>query len=184
MDSQAKDTGNFIRIYNENKELVFKTAMRYSDNYDVAQEIVQDTFLKLYVHFQDMDEERTIKWLIVTTKNAAKNYRKRARFECPDEDIELTVEMSQELTEGNAEDILMEKVSREERKELADEIMSGLYKLNERWYEAVTMVYGMEKKQKDVAEELGVSLEVLQSVLQRARKWVKKNYEKQYKETK
>lgn len=184
MDSQAKDTGNFIRIYNENKEPVFKTAMRYSDNYDVAQEIAQDTFLKLYVHFQDMDEERTIKWLIVTTKNAAKNYRKRARFECPDEDIELTVEMSQELTEGNAEDILMEKVSREERKELADEIMSGLYKLNERWYEAVTMVYGMEKKQKDVAEELGVSLEVLQSVLQRARKWVKKNYEKQYKETK
>ena len=184
MDSQAKDTGNFIRIYNETKELVFKPAMRYSDNYDVAQEIVHDTFLKLYVHFQDMDEERTIKWLIVTTKNAAKNYRKRARFECPDEDIELTVEMSQELTEGNAEDILMEKVSREERKELADEIMSGLYKLNERWYEAVTMVYGMEKKQKDVAEELGVSLEVLQSVLQRARKWVKKNYEKQYKETK
>ena len=47
---------------------------------------------------------------------------------------------------------------------------------NERWYEAMTMVYCLGRKQKDVADAMGISLDVLTALLYRARKWVKKNY--------
>ena len=44
-------TGNreFNEIYEKHKNLVLKAAYIYSgDNYDVAEDITQDTFLKLY----------------------------------------------------------------------------------------------------------------------------------------
>ena len=47
-------TGNreFNEIYEQYKNLVLKAAYMYSgDNSDVAEDITQDTFLKLYVNF-------------------------------------------------------------------------------------------------------------------------------------
>ena len=38
----------------------------------------------------------------------------------------------------------------------------------------------MKSQQKDVAREMGISLEVLHSMLYRAKKWIRKNYEKRY----
>ena len=50
-------TGNreFNEIYEEYKNLVLKAAYMYSgDNCDVAEDITQDTFLKLYVDFEEL----------------------------------------------------------------------------------------------------------------------------------
>ena len=52
--------------------------------------------------------------------------------------------------------------------------------MNERWYEAVTLTYCLEKSQREVAEIMGVSVEVLHSMLYRAKKWIRKNYEDQF----
>ena len=49
-------TGNreYNEIYKKYKNLVLKVAYIYSgDNYDAAEDITQDTFLKLYIGFEE-----------------------------------------------------------------------------------------------------------------------------------
>ena len=53
-------TGNreFNEIYKKYKNLVLKVAYIYSgNNYDAAEDITQDTFLKLYTGFEDFKKE-------------------------------------------------------------------------------------------------------------------------------
>lgn len=182
MGTQTKDIESFNRVYNENKELIFRTAMKFSDNYHAAQEITQNTFLKLYINFDKYDMEYTVKWLVETAKNAAINYSKKAKREAPDEDVERRLEQSNHAE--SPEDIVIKAIKDENIKDLKDDILGELYQLNERWYDAMTMVYCMERNQQEVADELGVSIEVLHSVLYRARNWIKKNYKVRYETTK
>ena len=72
-------TGNreFNEIYEKHKNLVLKAAYIYSgDNYDVAEDITQDTFLKLYKVFEDLKHGNISAWLYTTAKNAALNHRR------------------------------------------------------------------------------------------------------------
>ncbi|MDY2662710.1 MAG: sigma-70 family RNA polymerase sigma factor [Bariatricus massiliensis] len=182
METQAKDCESFNRIYNANKELIFKTAMKYSDNYHVAQEITQNTFLQLYTHFNTYDMDYAVKWLLKSAKNAALNYNKKAAYEIPDENITLTSDLRESAED--TEDVIFKVIHDKEMIRLKEDILSSLYNLNERWFDAVTMVYCLERSQQEVADELGVSIEVLHSVLYRAKKWIKKNYKEQYEATK
>lgn len=182
MGTQEKDIEGFNRVYNENKELIFRTAIKFSGNYHAAQEIVQNTFLKLYANYNTYDMEFTVKWLVETTKNAAINYGKKSKREIPDEDVERKLEHSD--CAESSEDVVFKAMRDEALKKLKDNILEELYQLNERWYDAMTMVYCMGRSQQEVADELGVSIEVLHSVLYRARNWIKKNYKVQYETTK
>lgn len=175
MSTHEKDESSFESIYNANKELIFQTAMRYSDNhYHIAQEITQDVFLRLYKHFEEVDKEHLVQWLLTVTKNKALNYWKRAKREILDADIETTIDLY--AMDESAEDLIFEQIDKEERRLLGQSVLDELYQVNERWYDAMTMVYCLGKKQKDVAEELGISIEVLHSVLYRARKWIRENH--------
>lgn len=175
---KTKDKSGFERVYHANKELVFKTAMRYSDNrYHIAQEITQDVFLQLYSHFDEFDEDYLTAWLVSVTKNKALNYLQRSRWEQGSDDIGGTVNVH--AMEKSTEEQVFDQIEFEEKVQLGQSILDRLYEVNERWYEAMTMVYCMGKKQKDVAKELGISIEVLNSVLYRARKWVKNHYEEE-----
>ena len=60
-------TGNreFNEIYEKYKNLVLKVAYIYSgNNYDAAEDITQDTFLKLYTGFKDFKREKIPTWVI------------------------------------------------------------------------------------------------------------------------
>lgn len=174
MDIHNKNDEEFLRIYHALKEKVFLTSMHYSyNNYSLAEEITNEVFETLYRHFDTIDEDGIVRWLMATTKNATINASKKASWELPDANISLTVELSD--YEESAEETYMRKFGEEKMRLKADTILGKLYEVNERWYTAVTMVYVMGKKQKDVADEMGISLEVLNSVLYRARKWIRKH---------
>ena len=73
-------TGNreFNEIYEKYKNLVLKAAYMYSgDNSDAAEDITQDTFLKLYVNFEELKRGNVPSWLFTTAKNAALNFKSR-----------------------------------------------------------------------------------------------------------
>ena len=94
-------------------------------------------------------------------------------IEVPDEEVDMKL-LRHQLLPG-AEETVFEKINVEERIHISEYILDRLYTTNERWYEAVMLVYCQEMKQKDVADKMGISLEVLQSVLYRARKWVREH---------
>ena len=67
-------TGNreFNEIYEKYKNLVLKAAYIYSgNNYDAAEDITQETFLKLYTEFDNLKNGNVSAWLFTTAKNAA-----------------------------------------------------------------------------------------------------------------
>ena len=57
-------TGNreYNEIYKKYKNLVLKVAYIYSgDNYDAAEDITQDTFLKLYIGFEELKDGKCLR---------------------------------------------------------------------------------------------------------------------------
>ena len=72
-------TGNreFNESYENYKNLILRTAYTYSGSYSAAEDITQDTFLKLYMGYDSMKKKNISSWLFTTAKNAALNYRKK-----------------------------------------------------------------------------------------------------------
>ena len=90
MSFQNKNKKEFENVYHKNKFNVYRIAMDYSGSHkESAEEIFQEVFLKLYTHFDTVDEEYMAAWLVTTTKNTAINYMKKRARECPKADIEL-----------------------------------------------------------------------------------------------
>ena len=175
MHTKEKNIDAFRNIYVTNKDLIFKIVMRYSNiDYHVAQEITQEVFMKLYEHFDTYEEEYLLQWMIVAAKNEATDYLRRMAREIPDDEMVFALEEQESVM--SAEETIFDRIETEDRIREGRFLMDKLYEVNERWYEALTMVYCDGRKQQEVAEILGVSLEVLHGVLYRARKWVRENY--------
>ena len=176
-------TGNreFNEIYEKYKNLVLKAAYIHSgNNYDAAEDITQDTFLKLYMGFEKLKTGNIPSWLYTTAANSARNYRKKHKREIPSDDDKdlLGVSLGRESTE----DEYAENELEAERSRLHKRIFSGLQEKNPRWYEAMMLVYYMEIPQAQAAEMMGIRLAVLHSILHRAKKWIKKTYGAEYEE--
>ena len=174
MVMREKNLEHFRHVYVENKDTVFKIVARYSNvDYDTDQDITQEVFVKLYEHFDTYTEEYLLQWLIVAAKNEAISYLRRFLREVPDEEVDMKLLGCQLLP--SAEETVFDRINLEERIRRSEHILDRLYETNERWYEAMLLVYCRGMKQADVADKMGISLEVLQSVLYRARKWVREH---------
>lgn len=168
----------YTEIYRAYVNDVYKTALRYSENQHAAEEIVQEVFYKLYIHRENINFDAASGWLITTARRMALNYKRDNDREIPVEEFYEGV--SETLAGDDLEDEFLKVLHDEGCRELLDKILDEMFRKNERWYEAVTITYGLEKPQKEVAEAMGVSLEVLHAMLYRARQWIKKNYGKEY----
>ena len=176
-------TGNreFNEIYEKYKNLVLKAAYIYSgNNYDVAEDITQDTFLKLYTKFDDLKGGNLSAWLFTTAKNAALNYKKKHDHEILSVDDEEYTD-DEPYRESTEEEYAENELERE-RARLHDRIFQGLMEKNPRWYEAVFLAYYMEIPQEKVAQMMDIRLGVLHSILHRAKKWIRKTYGVEYEE--
>ena len=176
-------TGNreFNEIYEKYKNLVLKAAYIYSgNNYDVAEDITQDTFLKLYTKFDDLKGGNLSAWLFTTAKNAALNYKKKHDREILSVDDEEYTD-DEPYRESTEEEYAENELERE-RARLHDRIFQGLMEKNPRWYEAVFLSYYMEIPQEKVAQMMDIRLGVLHSILHRAKKWIRKTYGVEYEE--
>ena len=169
-------TGNheFDEIYSKYKNLVLKAAYDYSKDYNEAEDIAQNTFLQLYIHYDNMEKTNIVSWLYTTAKNYALNYRKKAAkeiFENEDDAVSI-LEQERESTE----DEYMEMVLDLETKEFVNHLFLALLEKNERLYKAIVLAYHLKIPQAEIAEEMGISIEVLHSILHRAKEWMKKNF--------
>ena len=168
----------FDAVYEENAQIVYKTALYYSGNCDTAEEITQAVFMKLYVSMENINMEAVDNWLLVTAKHMALNTERKRRREILIEDV-IWAEDPPPAAEGPEEKFVCRLRSREHR-ELAESIFAELHRVNERWYDAVLLTCFLGKPQKEVAEIMDISLDCLHSTLYRARQWIRKNYEEQF----
>ncbi|MEE1086869.1 MAG: RNA polymerase sigma factor [Schaedlerella sp.] len=173
---------NFNEIYAKYKNLVLKTAYRYSGNYSSADDIMQETFLALYKDMQkkDFDSEEQYKnlksWLITTAKNKALNLNERTGREVSIFDAE------QDLMGDNPEDSLIEEVEKAERAKLHERIMRALLEKNPRWHEAIFLACFLKLDQEEAAKRMGMAKGAFYILLHRARKWIRKEFGVEYEE--
>lgn len=165
----------FDAIYEANVDCVFRTALYYSGNHHAAEEITQNVFVKLYVNMDDVNMDAVGTWLLTTAKHMALNYNRDNDRITLIEEVLFKDEPVESLEDG-----FIRELCEKEHRELAENIFSELYRVNERWYDAVMITYFLEKPQKEVAETMGISLEGLHSMLYRAKRWIRKNYEEKY----
>lgn len=180
MGVESKEKAVFDAIYENNSEIVYKVAMKYSGNHHAAEEITQNVFLKLYMNIEHINVEAAKPWLILTTKYMALNLKRDSAREYLVEDFSIEEGMNLTAAVEDPEDVFFEKIKDREIIKLKEDIFAALYEKNPRWYDAVTITYVLEKPQKEVADNMGVKLEVLHSMLYRAKKWIKENYKEEY----
>lgn len=175
---------NFNKIYEKYKNLVLKTAYRYSGNYSSADDITQETFFALYTDMQKKSVEseeqyKNIKaWLITTAKHKAINQSKRVEREISLFDAEKNIEAE------NPEDSLLEGFKEKETIDLHERIMTSLLKKNERWYEAVFLACYFDMDQEAAAKQMNMAKGAFYLLLHRARSWIRKEFGVEYKELK
>ena len=170
---------DYEEIYQKYKNLVMKAAYKYSGNYDIAEDITQSTFLQLYMYIDELKDINIKAWMYTTAKHMALNYNKKAEREVLSETGEDPTILD---LEDSAEDTYMERMKDDEQTSLHEEIFAALYKHNPRWYDAIRYVYYLEIPQSAVAERMEISIEVLHSLLYRARKWIRKKFGVEYEE--
>jgi len=83
VESEDVKKAEIDRLYKENVSKVYRTALYYVEDHYVAEEIVQEVFLKLYDNLGDICMESVPAWLITTAKNMAKNYLRDSKWETP-----------------------------------------------------------------------------------------------------
>ena len=116
MSFQNKNKKEFENVYHKNKFNVYRIAMDYSGSHkESAEEIFQEVFLKLYTHFDTVDEEYMAAWLVTTTKNTAINYMKKRARECPKADIELFSDLYLKEYAESAEEHVFHKILQKEK---------------------------------------------------------------------
>lgn len=178
MGVDSDDNELYTALCNKYANAVHKTAMRYSGNQHTAEDIVQEVLYKLYINRENINYDGVHSWLMTTAKRMALNHKRNYKREI------LTEEIYDDAADGmlldSPEEEIILKLYNSECRELLDRILDDLYRVNPRWYDAVTITYLLEKPQKEVAESMNVSLEVLHSMLYRAKKWIQKNYGEEY----
>ena len=124
VESEDVKKAEIDRLYKENVSKVYRTALYYVEDHYVAEEIVQEVFLKLYDNLGDICMESVSAWLITTAKNMAKNYLRDSKWETPMEEVpEQEVPYSSEGLDAQLIEVLRQK----ECRELHDTIFADLY---------------------------------------------------------
>lgn len=109
-ESEDVKKAEIDRLYKENVSKVYRTALYYVEDHYVAEEIVQEVFLKLYDNLGDICMESVPAWLITTAKNMAKNYLRDSKWETPMEEVpEQEVPYSSEGLDAQLIEVLRQK---------------------------------------------------------------------------
>lgn len=177
---------NFNEIYTNYKNLVLKVAYMYSGDYIVAEDIMQETFLRLYREIDEKPHSNIKAWLCTTAKYLAINHKnqvaRRAEREISEAEIKYAEGADQEMNRESTEAEYLENLTEKERLSLHERIFLHLMEKNPKWYEAIMLVCVLEYLQVDAAKKMGMSEDAFYGMLHRARKWIRKTYGSEYEE--
>lgn len=180
----------FNRIYEEYKNPILKIAYLYVKDFEIAEDIMHDTFLKLFVVMGRTKEIENIEsWLFVTAKHQAINYCKKivkweVRLEGDISSDDSTDPLGYEPLTESAEEEYLEELTNKQKTEFHNRVMAALMEKNKRWHNALLLDVHLKIPQKKAAESMGISLNAYQVMLHRAREWIREKYGVEYEELK
>lgn len=175
-------------MYDTYWSLATKVANNVIHDYGLSQDICQEVFVSLYqlIENQELNEELIKYWLIVTTKNKAIDYCRKAYrkyetvgFESGENESQedANVRRSHHARACYVEDDMADDYI---RKEFIKNFMKDLEAHNKNWHEVIEKTYFEGEDASEIAGELGISVENVRTRLHRAKNWVQKGYQSEY----
>ena len=161
MFAENDDHLAFERLYHKYKEALLRFSMGYTFNQAKAEEVVHDTFLKVYRFKKNYDPKkpfRTWLWTICKNTNLDTLDKKSSKTEDSFEDLKI------EITDN--EDSVLEKLIELSTKELITEIISTL-PLNQR--EALLLWMNDDLSFDEMGEILNKSPQAIKNLIHRAK---------------
>lgn len=146
----------FLEIYNLYKNDIYRLAYSYTKNFSDADDILQNTFIKLYNHNDILSKGKIEikKWLIKIAIN-----------ECKSLLLSSWYKRIISLTEKE------ENIFHTERKD--NDVLNALWQLNKKYRLIIYLYYYEGYKAKEISEILNLSETNIQTILLRARKELK-----------
>ncbi|RKU21918.1 hypothetical protein C6499_20505, partial [Candidatus Poribacteria bacterium] len=167
----AGDDAAFENLVNKYRKQVHSLAWRTIGDFHIAEEITQDTFLKVYQNLSTLKNPNQFSgWLYVIATHQCRAWLRKRRLET--ESLEDT---NIDIIEGAAYSkyIAAEqaKVSIETQREVVKKLLS---QLKESDRTVITLYYFGEMTCEEISRFLGVSTSAIKSRLSRARRRLKK----------
>jgi len=143
------------------KNGVYRYALRMLADCDAAEDVVQEAFLKGYVHLDRLrNRDAFASWIMAIVRNLCQNvYRSRKKQPVS---LDHLAELGNELPEAQPDDEVDEKLLKNIRKHIL--------LLPENYREVLELFYCEEYKTKEIAALLGTSLSAVVTRLHRGRK--------------
>lgn len=166
----------FNRIYEEYHRLVIHVAFDILRDYDLAQDVCQEVFVKFHEKIEGLDEDKIKGWMLRNARRKTidfvrKSYRKR----------EVSV-VSEQVEQELVSEYLVETEDESCRKEFRQFVLEELREKNEGWHDLMVRVVIGNESPEAVAEDHGITVMNLRVRLSRARRWLYNNYYRYYRE--
>lgn len=102
-NNRDKMESAFASIYNEYQKLLFYIVIRIVKRQEVAEDIVNDVFLAFFNNVNNLDETRNLKYYLVTAaKNAGINYITRSKAKSAELNEEAVYQVADESSQIGA----------------------------------------------------------------------------------
>ncbi|WP_405341855.1 RNA polymerase sigma factor [Ruminococcus sp.] len=171
-DLRAGKSEAYEQLYNQYYESVYTLTYGILQNYDDAQDAVQQTFIHVFRKLSTLKSDGNFSsWLMKIANNEALMLlRKRKNIPVPDEDIELQVP-EQSIDEPTL------PATMAERRDTAERLRRMIEKLPYEQRETLVLYYYHQQKITEIAAIMGCSESTTKSRLRYARASVKKEVE-------
>lgn len=173
---------NYKEVYDKYFRLARKIAWDYLADYYLSGDIAQDVFEELYLKREGLDKELIKSWIILNTRRRVIDQKRRG-YHKNEICSTFTVEDLQCGNLINGLNFEPEKfVLKKEKMSYQWSALESLREYNPRWYEILIVLYVEHMDTKELARELGITVEYLRVQVSRARKWLEKKVEEKYRE--
>ncbi len=168
---KAGDKDAFDKLYDKYKNMALHTAYLITGNLTDSEDIVQDTFVKVFLHCTELKNDGGFKaWMMqILVRTAYKSGKKKSR-EVPDEEV---IEKADTRTKQS----LLEQVLERETEQQLSEAIRGL-PLKQRT--VVILFYYQEYSVSEIAKICGCLEGTVKSRLHSARTQLKRKLERSY----
>ena len=169
----------FQRYLDEYEKLVLKNINNHVHR-QVAEDIAQETFLKLYKHLDELQDEQVKPWLLIVSSNIAIDYvRKGGNFDNISFDDETEADRIEQLFE-TPEECIDKILNQEAACNLLQTALELLYKTNPIWYNVMVDFYMLEIPAKEIAKKHKLTVTNVDVIKIRAKKFLCKKLGKEY----
>lgn len=178
MSQKRERFESYLQSY---EKLVVANAGNYVDD-QLAEDVAQDTFLKMYEHLDYLEDDKIKSWLIVVSGNIAKDYLKRGgknKAEVMDP-IDLEIQMEERFQ--SAEECFEKDEKRKAALKLLRTACSLLFDKNPIWYYIMidSCMLGMTSAQ--IGKVLDLKPGTVDVMKNRARSYLKKKLGKEFRD--